>query len=105
MKKKFLMVLTTGLFMVALVGLSQAAPDSSDDVYIDNNPCDWSEFEASEMKADIKMLSEGISDEEIENTQHIKLMNKIKPAAGLPQEKDDLYVEANDCNWSEFKSH
>lgn len=91
MKKKFLAGLTTGLFMAALVGLSQAAPDrSGDDVYNDNNPCDWNDFEEYEIKADIKMLR----DEAL----------KAIPAAGFPQEKDDLYVEANDCDWSEFKS-
>lgn len=91
MKKKFFVGLTTGLFMVVLVGLSQAAPDSSDDMYIDNNPCDWSEFEESEMKADVKMLRD-------------KAL-KVMPAAGFPQEKDDSYMEANDCDWSEFESH
>ena len=89
MKKKFLVVLTTGLFLVVLVGLSEATTNSNDHVYNENNQCDWSEFEESEAKTDIKMLRD-------------KAL-KVVPAAGFFQEKDDLYVEANDCNWSEFK--
>ena len=91
MKKKFLAGLATGFFMIVQVGLSQAAPDSNDDAYIDDNPCDWSEFEEYEMKADIKTLRD----------KALKAM----PAAGFLEEQDDLYVEGNDCNWDEFESH
>ena len=90
--KKFLAGLTTGLFMVVLVGLSQAAPNSSDDVYNDSNPCDWSEFEEYETVTDIKMLIKKINEMPASAAGCVKVV-KI----------EEVDEEDNDCDWSEFE--
>ncbi len=91
MKKKLLAGLVIGVFVAVLVGVSQAELDSSDDVYYDHNPCDWSEFEEYEINADIKMLRD-------------KAL-KVMPAAGFSKEQDDLYEESYDCDWGEYESY
>ncbi len=79
MKKKFLAGLTAGLFMVALAGLSQAAPDS-----IENTPGDVTESKDYEMSAVMKTLKKMLRDKELREII----------AAGSPQAGGQLHMKA-----------
>ncbi len=85
MKKKSLICLFAGIFMVGMVAIVQAG-QNKDDIYVSAIDCDWGEFESA------------VSESRLE--QILATM----PAAGPAQENDDIYVEANDCDWDEFAS-
>ncbi len=94
MKKKILVGLTTGLFMVVLVGLAQAAPDNnSNDVYYDNNTAVGSEFGEYEVRADMKTLKKLLRAKALRE----KALKAI-PAAGPSHDEDHLSVEAKNLH-------